>query len=258
MPRSTDWRRDQTLAALHVYFQLPFGQLHQRHPMIRQLAEWFDRTPGAVALKLVNFASLDPQIRESGRAGMSNASKLDRVIWGELNGDWDAVATEAAKIYERFGREHGVAPGADVAEDVPEIAEGKTTTASVMVRVNQARFRRAVLAGYGARCCISGLSEPRLLIASHIIPWSMDIRNRLNPQNGLCLSALHDKAYDLGLITVLPDFTVRVSNQILTSEHDGFAQEALVRFNGRRIALPERFAPNPEFLEAHAKRFDYL
>ena len=207
MPRPNEWTRDQTLAALHVYFQLPFGQLHQRNPSIRNLAEWIGRTPGSVALKLVNFASLDPQVRASGRAGMSNASQLDRQIWDELNGDWDLVADEAARTYEQYGSEHGVAPGSDVAEDVPEIAEGRTVTAMVKVRVNQARFRRAVLASYNARCCISGLAVPQLLIASHIVPWSMDAKNRLNPQNGLCLSALHDKAYDLGLITVLPDST---------------------------------------------------
>ena len=208
MPIATDWTRNQTLAALHVYFQLPFGKLHQRNPLIRQLAEWIGRTPGAVALKLVNFASLDPQVRASGRSGMANASQMDARIWSELNEDWTLVAGEAARVYEGYGSEHGVAPGSDVADDVPEIAQGISVTATIMVRVNQARFRRAILAGYEARCCISGLAVPELLIASHIVPWSMDAKNRLNPQNGLCLSALHDKAYDIGLITVLPDCTV--------------------------------------------------
>lgn len=258
MPRPTDWRRDQTLAALHVYFQLPFGQLHQRTPMIRQLAKWIDRTPSSVALKLVNFASLDPQVRDSGRVGMSNASNLDKMIWRELNDNWDSVATEAARTYEQFGSDHGVVPGTDVIEDVPEIAEGKTSTAMVKVRVNQARFRRAILTSYNSRCCISGLAEPRLLIASHIVPWSMDTMNRLNPQNGLCLSALHDKAYDLGLITILPNYTVRVSRQFMDAGVDGFAREAIASYDGSRIALPERFRPRPEFLEAHATRFRYL
>lgn len=257
MPRPTDWTREQTLAALHVYFQLPFGQLHQRNPLIQHLAIWIGRTPGSVALKLVNFASLDPQVRASGRAGMSNASRLDKQIWDELNSNWDLVADEAARAYENYGSEHGVAPGADVAEDVPEIAEGKSVNAVVKVRVNQARFRRAVLASYNARCCISGLAVPQLLIASHIVPWSMDTKNRLNPQNGLCLSALHDKAYDTGLITVLPDFTVRVSKRLLDVDLDEFTKQTLSKYHGQCIALPERFKPNPNFLQAHAARFDF-
>lgn len=252
------WAREETLAALHVYFQLPFGQLHQRNPMIRELAEWIGRTPGSVALKLVNFASLDPQVRASGRAGMSNASQLDRFLWTELNENWDAVASEAVRAYEHFGIEHGVAPGADVADEVPEIAEGKSTTAIVKVRVNQARFRRAVLASYNSRCCISGLAVPQLLIASHIVPWSVDTKNRLNPQNGLCLSALHDKAFDVGLISVMPDYTVNVSKQLMNAGLDGFSRDALAQFHGRPIVLPERFKPNPDFLLAHASRFRFL
>lgn len=258
MPRPTDWTREQTLAALHVYFQLSFGQLHQRNPLIQHLAEWIGRTPGSVALKLVNLASLDPQVRASGRAGMSNASRLDKRIWDELNSDWDLVADEAARAYEHYGIEHGVMPGADVAEDVPEVAEGKTVTAMVKVRVNQARFRRAVLASYNAKCCISGLGVPQLLVASHIIPWSMDERNRLNPRNGLLLSSLHDKAYDVGLITVMPDFTIRVAKQLNDVSLDGFAEETLKAFDGRSIRQPERFRPNPEFLASHAARFGFL
>lgn len=255
---TTRWSRAETLAALHVYLQLPFGQLHQHNPRIRQLAEWIDRTPGAVALKLVNFASLDPQVRASGRSGMSNASRLDQQIWDALNVNWDSIAEEAARSFESYGIEHGVAPGADVADEVPEIAEGKSVTAMVQVRVNQARFRRAVLAGYNTRCCISGLGLPQLLVASHIVPWSMDERNRLNPRNGLLLSSLHDKAYDVGLITVMPDFTIRVAKQLHDFALDDFARETLKAFHGRSIRLPERFKPDPEFLASHAARFGFL
>jgi putative restriction endonuclease len=52
----TNWTRPQTLAALHIYLQLPFGQLHYRNPKIEQLAGWIGRTPSAVAMKLVNLA----------------------------------------------------------------------------------------------------------------------------------------------------------------------------------------------------------
>jgi predicted restriction endonuclease len=261
---TTRWTRAETLAALNVYFQLSFGQLHKGHPAIRQLAPWLSRTPDAVAMKLTNFASLDPQVRASGRAGMGHFSKLDEDIWQELNTHWDAVATEAATLFDHYAQQHGVLPGSDVVDELSELdrlpafAEGKTTTATVQVRVNQARFRKAVLASYGSRCCISGLAEPRLLVASHIVPWSMDTHNRLNPQNGLCLSALHDKAYDIGLMTVLPDFTVRVSAQLRHTKVNAFTREALTAFDGRPIAMPERFKPHPEFLESHARRFQFL
>ena len=143
-------------------------------------------------------------------------------------------------------------------EEVLAVEEGKTRSAVVQVRVNQARFRKAVIASYNATCCISGLQHAKLVIASHIVPWSQDTKNRLNPQNGLCLSALHDRAYDQGLITVMPDFTVRISPEIKRSKGDSFIAESLLRFDQQPIRFPDRFGPNPTFLERHARRFGFI
>jgi putative restriction endonuclease len=258
---SPNWTRRQTLAALHIYFQLPFGQLHRGQPKIKQIAQWIGRTPSSVALKLVNLASLDPQIVASGRKGMANASTQDKAIWQELQGNWDAVALEAAAEYETLATSHGLPANVDVIDelqDTLDIPEGKTRMANVEVRVNQARFRKAILASYNATCCISGLQHEKLLIASHIVPWSEDKQNRLNPHNGLCLSALHDRAYDQGLITVMPDYTVRVSKALKNNSDHPFTNTALNDFDKRLIHMPERFRPDPRFLKSHAERFGFL
>ncbi len=255
---SPNWTRPETLAALHVYFQLPFGQLHRGQPKIKELAGWIGRTANSVALKLVNFASQDPQIAARGLSGMGHASNLDKAIWLELQTHWDPVALEAAAEYEKLARDNSVVPDADLLEELADFAEGKTRNATVQVRVNQARFRKSVLASYNATCCISGLQHEKLVIASHIVPWSMDTKNRLNPQNGLCLSALHDKAYDQGLITVMPDYTVRISQTFKANKEDRFMADALLRFDGKAINLPEKFRPAPEFLEFHARTFGFM
>jgi putative restriction endonuclease len=257
-PTSPNWTRQQTLAALHIYFQLPFGQLHRGQPKIKQIAQWIGRTPSSVALKLVNLASLDPQIVASGRKGMANASTQDKAIWQELQDNWDAVALEAAAEYETLATSQGLPANVDVIDELPDIAEGKTRLATVEVRVNQARFRKAILASYNATCCISGLQHEKLVIASHIVPWSEDKQNRLNPQNGLCLSALHDRAYDQGLITVMPDYTVRVSKALVTQAHNAYLISSLLCFDKQPISMPEKFKPSPEFLASHAKRFGFM
>jgi predicted restriction endonuclease len=258
-----NWTRAQTLAALHIYFQLPFGQLHQRHPKIKQLAQWIGRTPGSIALKLVNLASLDPAIQASGKSGMGHASALDEKIWQALQSHWDPVALEAAAEYEKLAAQHGEVADADLLETAsasPEapLEAGRSRAATVQVRVNQARFRKAVLASYNATCCISGLRHEKLVIASHIVPWAQDTQNRLNPQNGLCLSALHDRAYDQGLITVTPDFKVRVSPKLKAVRGDNFIADSLLRFDSQPIQLPEKFRPAPEFLSWHAQKFGFM
>jgi putative restriction endonuclease len=69
---------------------------------------------------------------------------------------------------------------------------------------------------------------------------------------------LHDKAYDQGLITVLPDFTIRVSPKLRAVDADEFTKTAIAAFDGRSIRLPERFKPDEAFLTAHAQRFGFL
>jgi predicted restriction endonuclease len=97
---------------------------------------------------------------------------------------------------------------------------------------------------------MSGLSEPRLLIASHIVPWSRDKKNRLNPSNGLCLSAIHDRAFDKGLLTLSDSYEVLLSEELKRSK-EPFIVEVLQPLEGRKIHLPERFVPAKEFLARH-------
>lgn len=253
-----DWTRDEVLAALHLYTQLSFGQLHQRNPEIQSLAQHMGRTPSSVAMKLSNLASLDPQITANGRKGLPGASTMDRSVWAELQTRWDMTALQAAAAFERITAQADmVANDAADSNHQPDFAEGQTRATMVQVRRNQYIFRRAVLSSYGNRCCITGLSEERLLIASHIVPWSEDQQNRLNPQNGLCLSALHDKAFDLGLITVTPEYRVLVSPRLKQKSADTFMAESLLKFDQHAIALPERFRPKAEFLAWHGRRFGF-
>ena len=256
-PRN-DWTREQVLAGLHIYLQLNYGQLHARTPKIKELAGWMGRTANSVALKLCNLASLDPAVRASGRKGMDSASKVDKAVWTELLGNWDATVVEAASIYDRLAASHGLDLADELEVELPPAEMGRTRSAMVQVRVNQMRFRKSVLVGYNTTCCISGLQNEQLLIASHIVPWSEDHHNRLNPQNGLCLSALHDRAYDQGLITVLPDYTVRVSAKLKAKSADAFLQESLLRFDKAPIRLPTRLAPAPNFLAWHASHFAFI
>ena len=97
---------------------------------------------------------------------------------------------------------------------------------------------------------MSGLTDSRLLIASHIVPWSSDKANRLNPSNGLCLSAIHDRAFDKGLICLADDFTIIISDSLKRCS-DVFVKEVLLPLNGQKIESPERFSPQPEFVAWH-------
>ena len=206
-------------------------------------------------MQLSNLASLDPQITLSGRRGPSGASAVDRALWKELEADWDTVALQAAAEYDRLAVNHGISGELDTYMEPPFDEPGRTRDAVVSVRVNQARFRRSVLSSYRSRCCVSDLGDERLLVASHIVPWALDSRNRLNPRNGLCLSTLHDTAFDRGSFTVTPEYRIRIAPELKKRSADRFLAEALLMFDDQPIQLPERFAPDRSFLEWHSRRF---
>lgn len=244
-----EWTRQQLLAAFHLYCEIPFGRIHHRNPMIVEWAEKIGRTPSALALKLTNIASLDPAITATGRTGMRNASAADRAMWEEMNADWDSFVLRSEEALVDLRISEMRARDADVAADYT----GTDTVTPTKVRIGQSFFRKAVLSAYDYRCCITGLSLPTLLVASHIVPWREDSSNRLNPRNGLSLTALHDRAFDSGIITIDENMRVRVSRSP-GAENDDFFNSALGAYDGAEIRLPEKFSPSPDFLSYHRER----
>ena len=218
------WSEEETVLALYLYFQLPFGKLHSGNPEIQQLAAALDRSSSSIVMKLANFASLDPKITESGRKGLAGASQLDRTTYAEFGQDWTGLVARAEGLWAAQV-EHAAQPAEanrlkdKVSEFRFEPYQGASTTqALVDQRVGQDFFRRAVLANYEETCCITGIADPRLLTASHIKPWGKDIENRHNPANGLLLSATLDRAFDRGLITVDRSRRIHVSRQLRESQ----------------------------------------
>lgn len=249
----TRWTATETKRALYLYFQLPFGQIHSRNPKIIALAAQVGRSSSSIAMKLANFASLDPKITNSGRKGLVGATVLDRQVWTEFHQDWTRLIVEVGARIE---------PENDASTSTRTVKEDRSSFdfkqyngpsayfATVQQRIGQNFFRRAVLANYDVACCITGISEPRLLNASHIVPWGLDEFNRHNPENGLCFSATFDRAFDRGLITVLPSLMVKVA-RCLNEEGDAETRAFFERYVGIRVRSGTRFEPKKEFLEWH-------
>lgn len=123
---------------------------------------------------------------------------------------------------------------------------------TVRVRRGQQFFRQSVLNAYGIRCCITGISVPRLLVASHIKPWRDFPDDRLDLRNGLCLSTLHDAAFDAGLITLDEKLNVVLSKQLKGYFPQPGLQQNFAPYEGKPIRLPDKLAePASECLCHH-------
>lgn len=254
---SSKWTRDQLLVALNIYHKLTFGQLHARQPVVLELAQKLGRGANSVAMKLCNFASLDPALKLRGIKGLAGASALDRDVWKEFH---DNLNESAPASEEALRLLFNARNGEDL-EVVPKIGFRKRrlqpggpteTLATVMVRRGQDYFREAVINNGGSRCGVTGLAVRDLLIASHILPWGTHPEHRLNVQNGLCLSRLHDAAFDRGLITFDSHLGLVLSRRI----KEELPQRAIAENFGAYVGKPLRFPddavlPEPAFLAEH-------
>ena len=248
------WSRDELILALYLYCQIPFSQTRSRNPEVIRLAQLLGRTPSSVARKLGNFGAFDPILAARGVTGLTHFGKADQQIWNEFNGHWDQLV-EASR--DLLG-ENIVAVGEE-AEDTRIITPpiilpiGPTSQERiVLTRLTQSFFRRSVLSNYLSSCCFCGLDLPPLLVASHIVPWFTREETRTDPQNGLCLCTLHDKAFDRGLMSVTAEFEIAVSRKVAKSR-SAFVESALKTFDGQPISLPSRFAPKADYLQWHLK-----
>lgn len=132
--------------------------------------------------------------------------------------------------------------------------EGEDKISLTKQRKGQDYFRRMILANYGGRCALTGIDIPQLLLASHIIPWAdkSHKKDRLNPCNGICLSALYDKAFDQGLITISPDdYRVVLSSVLRENETKEYFDKHFGIIVGKKLMMPSEYQPNREFLAYH-------
>jgi len=246
-----NWTYEEHIIAYNLYCKIPFSKINSDYPPVKELALIIGRTNGAVAMKLANFARLDPYQQARNVSGLSQGAKGEETVWNEFNNNWEELAYKSELILAQY-KSNPIEISSDIATtDLPP--EGKEREAIIKARVNQSFFRKSVIASYDFRCCITGLAVPELLVAGHIIPWSIGMEHRTNPSNGLSLNALHDKAFDKGLMTISTDYKIKFSRLLLKKVSKSEADNFFLPYQNKYINLPQKFHPMRDFLEYHNK-----
>ncbi len=208
------------------------------------MAEILELSIGSLVLRMRNFQFLDPGVTGEGKKGMSHVAKMDKEIFIEFQNDWGELATTAEEIV-----------GLALFDGTPEQGAKPLSSLTDRNKVSRERhfFRASVLTSYEQKCCITGLTLPTLLRASHIKPFNecRSSSERTDPHNGLLLNVLHDWAFDQGLITVTKDYRIWVSQIVKDYANDDFTIASLVNLEGTKIILPRNFIPDIDCLEYH-------
>jgi putative restriction endonuclease len=244
------WTREEMILALNLYLKLPFGKMHSSNAEIKHLAQLINRTPDAVAMRLSNYAHLDPYHQNRGIIGLANGATRCKPIWNEFINNKEELIFESEKLL-------AIKENKTIEEKYPEISrdisnlKGEEKIRQVKTRVNQNVFRQIILAGNEYKCLITKINIQELLVASHIVPWSKNKDARLDPENGLCLNALYDKAFDKGLFTISNDFKVILSKKLKSYITQSFYQTFFHHLDDFEISFSGKYKPKKEFLEYH-------
>jgi hypothetical protein len=162
MPRIDVWTHEEMILVLNLYLKLPFGKMDRRNPDVIHLAYIIGRTPNAVALRLVNYASYDPQLQQRGISGMAHGGKKCGEYWHKFINDRERLLFESERILaQREGTTIEKKFEQDM-RDIPQGIIGETKERVVKTRVNQNVFRQIVLANYDGKCALTGIDLSEL------------------------------------------------------------------------------------------------
>lgn len=246
------WTREETIVAFNVYCKIPFKSSSKTHPIIIKYANLLNRTPSALNMKIGNIGRLDPDLKRQGISGLVHGAKMEEEVWNEFYGNPELLAFESEKIIARLTNQSIEMSTSIRTDDLPQ---GRERSVIIKQRVNQSFFRSTVMSAYNFHCCISGVNIAELLEACHIVDWSQDERNRVNPKNGLCMNSFFHKAYDKHLLGITPDMRIVVSEELLQGSTEISFFNYLKTIDGKKILLPDKFLPQKELLEIHYNKF---
>ena len=233
---SNSWSEKELMLIYNLYSQIPVKDMHSNSKTVIYYSELIGKPAKEVSKKFLNFYRLDKE-------NLIKNIEEYQFVRHSFNQDWEKNLYESEnKIIElEYRLNNRLLP------------QGKEREGIVKTRINQSFFRKAVLSAYKNKCCITSLPYGELLNASHIIPWKDDVANRLNPANGLCLNTLHDRAFDKGLITITTNYKVRISHNIAQFINNQSIKKYFLRYEDKKIKLPDKFIPDIEFLNYHNK-----
>jgi putative restriction endonuclease len=244
------------MLVMNLYSKLRYGQFNYRNAEVLKLSELIGKTPGAVAFKLVHLSRQDPKHKNRVK-GLANSGKNAIEMYHEFANNWNEMLYESEVLLAKYQNKKVEEIALDqnqireIEKDILYGKEGKDIERIVKARINQSLFRKIVINNYSNACAICNLDIRNLLVASHILKWSESKEHRLNPENGLCLCNIHDRAFELGYIGINTGYSILISTELKKTKEKETFSCLFGRHENKSIILPDKFYPNTSFLEQH-------
>lgn len=179
----------------------------------------YDHAVGSISRQMIDRGVIAKPIADMSlfEFDVSTSLILSDALFVRLNTVGNSMYSSALRHYRAFRVDCGLSISAEEAMVAIGSATDQNTERLTLIasRIGQGFFRREVLKRFNSECIFTRINCPKLLLASHIKPWAISTnQERLDPNNGLCLSPLYDRMFDIGLISFKNDGTLLLSSQI--------------------------------------------
>lgn len=250
--RRNDWTEEQTLVLFNAYLngdEKGFG--NRESPVVLKYSKILGRSPGSIKAKMENIRTANPAYTLK----RTNSARYITQVWMDLLEDYEGAVERIGRVASEYLADRNLDAGEVVIGKV-EFNPGADDARECRVRKGQGVFRLNVANNFERRCCITGIAENSLLVASHIVPWSESSpEEKTDPRNGLFLNRLHDGLFDRHLMTIDEEMRVVYSDGL----EEGMPPEVYERFfkpyEGGRISEPVYFEIDAGLLARHNRAF---
>ena len=227
-----NWSFNETKVALYILLNVDDRYHSKLNPLIKEIADDLGRTPSSIVMKIENLRYLITD----GSSGLPNGSKMDKEVTDDYFNNQEHFFSDYGELIDFASSDNRYN-----ARDLDKNGTlGKDILREVKVRVNQHRFREKILKKFNSRCLLSGVSQKELLIASHIIPWSKSAEHeKLDVNNGICLSYIYDHLFDKGYISFNENYEIIVSSK-LNDDNNTITQNLIDSIVNKKFDFPNK------------------
>lgn len=253
MASGEDWTYAEVTMVCYLYLY----SNRKRSEDKKLMSEILGRSEKSISAKMDNLARFDPIVILEGKKGLTHGSKIDESVWIDFQEHPQKMITEAQKlIAERGEMDDATMQKYYTIDDglMIDIIEGQDIEAVLKRRLGQEAFRRKVLHCANEKCCITGINEPRLLVASHIKPWiCCSPFEKTDVHNALCLNRLHDGLFDKYLMTIDEDYKIIYAPTLEKSVGTDFFESAIAKYDVIRVNNKNK--PSVDYIVYHNNAF---
>lgn len=248
-----NWSEEETLVLFNAFFSenvKEFSNLNSKITL--KYSSILGRSVGAVKAKMENIRTANPAYKLK----KTNSARFVYDVWSQLERDYRGMLAMIGNAASAYLENHDLVSN-EVAIGKIDFNPGANDIRECRVRKGQAVFRFNVANNFERRCCITGIEEGSLLVASHIKPWSESTPEEMtDPGNGLFLNRLHDGLFDKHLMTIDQDMRILYSDGLENSMPEDVFDSFFKRYEGRKIAKPVNFEINFDYLAHHNREFN--